>query len=198
MCPPFDHFPSRDYTRLAKSFFQQDTDIVAQNLIGSIISCRTSDGFRRIVRITETEAYLSENDPACHAARRQTARNTPMFADGGILYVYFVYGMHWCANVVTEIAGRGCAVLFRSAIPLVNVKSRSASQLTPINGPGRLAKHLGLDGSWNFVSVLGDRFQVFRDDFSEHYRSLAENTTRVGISVGRDLLLRWVVNSSSK
>lgn len=75
---------------------------------------KPADDDVRSIRIVETEAYLAENDAACHASTRRTKRNEAMFDAGGVLYVYLIYGIHHCANIVTEGADRGCAVLLRA------------------------------------------------------------------------------------
>ncbi|MEP0773587.1 MAG: DNA-3-methyladenine glycosylase, partial [Acidobacteriota bacterium] len=96
---------------LAPEFYQRPTVEVARDLLGSLLVRRLKEGLVA-VRLTEVEAYLGEGDPAAHTYRgRRTARNASMWEEGGRLYVYFTYGLHHCANVVTGRAGEGEAVL---------------------------------------------------------------------------------------
>ncbi|MDZ4746134.1 MAG: DNA-3-methyladenine glycosylase [bacterium] len=85
---------------LTPSFFQRSTPVVAHDLIGCILEHTISDNDVRTLRIVETEAYLAENDAACHASTRRTKRNEAMFDAGGVLYVYLIYGIHHCAKDV--------------------------------------------------------------------------------------------------
>lgn len=160
--------------RLPLSFFRRDTITVARELIGCIFKREFEDGRVVTVRITETEAYLPENDPACHANRGPTPRTLPMFEPGGILYVYFIYGMHWCANIVTDERGKGCAVLLRGA--------------EEVSGPGRLAKYLGLTGEHT-----GMKASVWQDEHTSDYQQRIRTSTRIGITKAQDLLLRFHV-----
>ena len=86
---------------LNKEFFLQDAVSLALKLLGKTIVRTFDDGSEMHFIITETEAYLGEEDLACHACKGRTRRNEVMFMEGGVLYVYFTYGMHFCANVVT-------------------------------------------------------------------------------------------------
>jgi DNA-3-methyladenine glycosylase len=103
--------------------------------------------------IIEAEAYVGPHDPASHAAERigRTARNDAMFAAAGVAYVYFIYGMHWCLNVVTSVQGHPSAVLIRALDPLVGSEvmadRRRRQPLT--SGPGRLCQALGITGDLN-------------------------------------------------
>jgi DNA-3-methyladenine glycosylase len=115
---------------------------VASDLLGRHLVRDLPNGERRVVRLVETEAYVGDHDLASHSSHGHTPRTAPMFEDGGRAYVYLIYGMYWCLNVVTEGHGRGCAVLLRAAEPV-------SSQLPPMNGPGRLTRALAVDGTLN-------------------------------------------------
>lgn len=115
---------------------------VARDLLGCRLH-RVVDGEERVVRVVETEAYCGPGDLACHASRGLTPRTAPMFGPAGHAYVYFVYGMHHCLNVVTE-GGQGAAVLFRAVEPLAGIPGDRRT-----SGPGLLTKALAIDRSLN-------------------------------------------------
>jgi DNA-3-methyladenine glycosylase len=127
---------------------------LAPALLDSLLVRVTPEG-TMAGRIVETEAYLAEDDPACHAHRGETPRNRAMFGPPGRAYVYRIYGIHWCFNVVTEPAGRGAAVLIRALEPMVGlelmIEHRGSQDVT--NGPGRLCQALAIDGSLDHVDL---------------------------------------------
>jgi len=120
--------------KVDRDFYLADAVTVARQLPGMELVMASGEKCLRYV-ITETEAYLGEGDRACHASRGRTRRTEPMFLTGGHLYLYFVYGMHWMLNVVTGPADHPQAVLIRG--------------VSQYQGPGRVTKGLGIDGSFN-------------------------------------------------
>ncbi|HSJ05295.1 MAG TPA: DNA-3-methyladenine glycosylase [Longimicrobiales bacterium] len=151
--------PARDGPRagvLAEAWFARPAEEVARGLLGAtLVSC--IDGHETVGRIVETEAYIGPHDPASHAAERigRTARNDAMFGRPGTAYVYRIYGVHWCLNVVTDQPDFPAAVLIRALEPThgldVMRARRSAGQkhLTDralASGPGRLAAAIGVSG----------------------------------------------------
>lgn len=178
---------------LPAKFYRRQTEVVARDLVGCVLQTPLF-----CARLIETEAYLPENDAACHASRGATPRTLPMFESGGILYVYFIYGMHWCTNIVADGKGKGAAVLLRSAIVSErNSRGQVNDQGRVVSGPGRLSKHLGFDGKFTGTSVLrGSTVCVFEDEHTNDYRSRVVATPRIGISVATSLLLRFVDVSS--
>ena len=189
---------------LHQSFFTRPTPVVAHDLIGCIIEHTLSANDIRALRLVETEAYLAENDAACHASLRRTKRNEAMFDVGGVLYVYLVYGMHHCANIVTEVADRGCAVLLRAGevIPSGQFDKARAQALSAMDariaaGPGKLAKYMGFTPAHNHASVCDGTVRVFEDDLTLKYRKAIVTTTRIGITKDADLLLRFYAANST-
>ena len=136
-------------SRLSRAFFARDTLAVARELLGQRL-VRVLDGRRLAGRIVEVEAYVGEDDQACHARCGRTERNAPMYGPPGHAYVYFVYGMHHCLNVVTGEEGYPAAVLVRALEPLEGIEEmrtrrggRPDAQLT--SGPARLCQALDID-----------------------------------------------------
>ncbi len=152
--------------RFAREFFAGDTLTVARDLLGARL-VRLLDGQRLSGAIVECEAYIGQDDTACHASRGRTRRNEVMFGPPGHAYVYFTYGMHWMLNVVTEVEGFPAAVLQRAIQPLEGIEtmrilrkaqenSRADRGLT--GGPARLTQALAIDKTLNGADlVAGDR-----------------------------------------
>ena len=137
------------YSVLPQTFYQRHALYVARDLLGQILVRRLADGRILSGRIVETEAYTPD-DPSCHAHRGTTPRAQSMFKVGGITYVYLIYGMYYCLNVVAQQAGEGAAVLVRAIEPLTGVQSMAqARQKTNLRdlarGPGRLCQALSID-----------------------------------------------------
>jgi DNA-3-methyladenine glycosylase len=141
---------------LASSFFARPAEVVARQLLGvQLVS--TIGGIETRGRIVETEAYVGPHDDASHAALRigRTARNESMFGAPGIAYVYRIYGIHWCLNVVTDQRGFPAAVLIRALEPMAGIEHMRArrfggqkhiADVALCSGPGRLAAALGITG----------------------------------------------------
>jgi DNA-3-methyladenine glycosylase len=171
---------------------------VAHDLIGCVIVSEGQDG-RAAARLVETEAYRGSIDPGSHGYRGPTPRNRSMFGPPGRLYVYFTYGMHWCANVVCGPEGVSEAVLLRAGEPVLGTELMRARRPGVRNdrhlaaGPARLAQALGIDRSYDGASLLrGGRFWCAEDAATEAFRS-AEivRTRRVGLAPGRGDEFEW-------
>lgn len=121
-------------TRVPGSFFQRNVLDVAPELLGKIVVRQFSEGNIRRYSISETEAYNGNGDLACHASKGKTPRTEVMFCEGGLVYVYLIYGMYWMLNIVTGVKGEASAVLIRG--------------LEGISGPGRVGKALQLSKSF--------------------------------------------------
>src|SRR5436309_492943 len=131
--------PTRFGRRLARSFYARGTALVARDFLGKTLVYDGPAGVRA-ARIVEVEAYLGLRDPASHAYRGPTPRTAPMFGPPGRSYVYFVYGMYHCLNVVTERDGVAGAVLLRGAEPIAGFGDDPRA----LAGPGKLARAFGL------------------------------------------------------
>ncbi|MEP6981990.1 MAG: DNA-3-methyladenine glycosylase [Nakamurella sp.] len=133
---------------LGRAFFARDAETVARDLLGCVITTGR-EGERVAVRLTEVEAYRGAADPASHAFRGKTPRNAVMFGPAGHLYLYFVYGMHWCANIVTGRPGAASAVLLRAGQIIEGIdvarerRPAERSERRLASGPARLAGVLG-------------------------------------------------------
>lgn len=139
-----------------RSFYRRDTVAVARDLIGAWLA-RRHGGSWHGAQIVETEAYLGAPDAAAHSFRgRRTRRVEPMYADGGHLYVFFVYGMHSCANVVTRAEGEPQAVLLRAA------EGPPGAPPKLLSGPGRLCAALGITVAWSGMDLLAGELRLFR------------------------------------
>jgi DNA-3-methyladenine glycosylase len=188
--------------RLTKPFYERDALTVARELIGCLFVHDHPGGLMG-VRLVETEAYRGRMDPGSHGYRGVTPRTEVMFGPPGRLYVYFTYGMHWCANIVCGRAGECEAVLLRAGAPVVGVDAIRANRpgitkdrlLT--SGPARMAQGLGIDKRHNGASLLrGGSFFCAEDAETDALRNgLVLQTPRVGLAAGRgdDIPWRFVV-----
>ena len=171
---------------LKRSFFLKATPYVARKLLGKII-IRKLNGRKYSGRIVETEAYLGENDPASHASRGRTPRNSVMFGKPGVAYVYFCYGAHYLMNIVTEKEGRAGAVLLRGLEPIKSININT-------DGPGKLTKGLKIDKELNgFDLTTGKKFYVCDDGFKDFK---CGKSGRIGISKGKEKLFRYYIKGN--
>lgn len=165
---------------------------VAPGLLGLVVVAGDRAG-----RIVEVEAYMGPDDPASHAYRGPTTRNATMFGPPGHLYVYFTYGMHWCANVVTGSDGVATAVLIRALAPLTGIEQMRAARPRArrdrdlCSGPAKLAQALGIDGTHDGVDICDPVSPIRLID--DHWRPDVEAVTspRVGITRAVDHPWRW-------
>jgi DNA-3-methyladenine glycosylase len=153
-------------------------------------------------RIVEVEAYKDRTDPASHSYKGRTARNEIMFRMGGYLYVYFTYGMHYCANVVTEGEGRGCAVLIRALEPvrgvdeMARLRGVAPSDLKKLcSGPARVCQAFGIRRVENGTDLCGASIWIAFPEKRERTMTIARSQ-RIGISNGKDRLWRFYLLNS--
>lgn len=181
-------------------FYARDTKRVARGLLGCVLETRVR-GVHTAGRIVEVEAYVGPHDPAAHGyGWRKTARNARLFGPPGTCYVYFIYGNHWCANLVTERDGYPSAVLLRALEPLVGLDAmrrrrgtRDARMLC--SGPGRLCQALGITGRLDGERLSGNRIRVYRPD-KRRVGPIAVGP-RIGITHAADWPLRFYVRDSA-
>lgn len=186
---------------LPRAFFERPPTEVAPELLGKILAVSCSDRTEdlRAGRLVEVEAYDGPTDPASHAASGETQRNRVMFGRGGHLYVYFTYGMHWCANAVCEPEGHGAGVLFRALAPLEGIEAmrearpaaRSDRDLT--SGPAKLAQALSIDGAADGFDLCSSKSSVVLLDDGFIPESV-EISPRIGISKATERPWRWFVS----
>jgi DNA-3-methyladenine glycosylase len=186
---------------LPRAFYDRPTLTVAEELIGKVLVHRTRNGLASGI-IVETEAYIGEDDPACHAAPGRTGRNAPLYGPPGVAYVYFNYGMHYLVNAVTEATNHPAAVLIRALEPLDNLplmtkrrapdgRSIAASQVC--RGPGNLTKALGITLAENTLELTGDRLYI---EDRGHAPGRVSWGPRIGIRVGVERPWRCVVEGN--
>lgn len=172
----------REDSALDRGFFARDTEIVARELLGCVLECRTSDGVAA-GRIVETEAYIGPQDLACHASRGRTARTDVMFGPPGHAYVYFIYGFYNMLNLVTEAKDHPAAVLIRAVEPtrgieLMKTRRQNGALRNLASGPGKLCQAFAIDRSLNGADLRGD--VLFVEDRGDPIPKF-QATPRIGV-----------------
>jgi len=177
---------------LDSSFFNQKTALVAQELLGKFL-VRRIGGKTLSAMIVETEAYVGPHDLASHASKGKTERTKVMFEKAGVWYVYLIYGMYHCLNIVTEEKGYPSAVLIRALELEVEGKKIA-------NGPGKLCRALGIDRKLNGVSAVAKNAQLFIEDRGEKIpRNKIVKAKRIGVDYAgkwKDELLRFYIKGN--
>jgi DNA-3-methyladenine glycosylase len=165
--------------RLTRDFFARSTLEVAPQLLGKVL---VFGDYRGI--IIETEAYIGQDDPACHAAKGVTPRTQVMFGPPGFSYVYFIYGMYHCLNIVTEPPGVAAAVLIRGLY-------LCAPRTVNLDGPGKLCRQLGITRDHNAIDLVTSEL-FYIEDSSIVLPFMV--TPRIGISKAKEKLWRYVAD----
>lgn len=176
--------------RLPREFYDRDTIEVAHDLLGKQL-VRVVRGVTRIGRIVEVEAYLGPHDLAAHSARGLTPRTRTMFGPPGHAYVYMIYGMYHCMNVVTQAEGTASAVLLRALEPVANVADRT-------QGPGLLCRAMGIDRHLDGHDLTSDDFHIAADDDARARISIVKRP-RIGVDyagIWARRLLRFYVRGN--
>ncbi|MGE0528114.1 MAG: DNA-3-methyladenine glycosylase [Bdellovibrionales bacterium] len=179
--------------RLTREFYARDTIDVARELLGKRLVHRLPDGARVSGRIVETEAYLGLEDPACHSfGGRCTPRTAVMYGDPGLSYIYFIYGVHFCFNVVTVARDVPEAVLVRALEPVEGIERMYAREpgLPPhrlANGPGKLCLALGLGRAHNGLDLTSSDVLWIEPDGVRKDETVIEGP-RIGIGDRHDAI----------
>ena len=172
--------------KLPRSFYERDTVMVAKDLLGKYLVHQ-----ERIGKIVEVEAYVGQHDLASHTSKGQTPRTRVMFGCAGHAYVYLIYGMYYCTNVVTEREGIGSGVLLRAIEPIQNVHGRT-------QGPGLLSKAMHIDKQLNAHDLTSDSFYIAAAENQEPL-SIVEKP-RIGVDYAKDWaekLLRFYIKDNA-
>jgi DNA-3-methyladenine glycosylase len=180
------------FKKLKSSFYNRPTLDIAPEILGKFIVF-DSPGGKLSARIVEVEAYIGQDDPACHASRGMTKRNRPMFGPPGFSYIYLIYGMYNCLNFVTEPEDRPAAILLRAAEPdeggeLMLQNSGKSSTKGLLSGPGKFCRAFALTAEQNDLDLTGGL--IYIEDRNVKVKNI-QRSPRVGISAGKDLLWRF-------
>jgi DNA-3-methyladenine glycosylase len=162
--------------KLPRAFYDRDTKLVARELLGKLLVHHDGE-IERIGKIVETEAYLGEHDLAAHSSKGLTARTKIMFGPPGHAYVYLIYGIYFCMNVVTERAGHASAVLLRALEPVKNISEKTS-------GPGLLCRALKIDRALNGHDLLSDNFFIAETDAETEKFSIVKRP-RIGVDYAK-------------
>ncbi len=179
---------------LPRSFYERDPRLVAPDLLNKVLATDTGSG-----RIVEVEAYCGKEDPAAHSYRGLTKRNATMFGPAGHLYVYFIYGMHWCANVVCGKEGEGSAVLIRALEPLTGIddmllaRPAASDERDLCSGPAKLCQALGLNGKYDGADLVTNNQSVMIFDDATPTPAHPTTGPRIGISQATNEPWRWTI-----
>ncbi len=188
---------------LPQPFYEQDTIEAAKKLLGCYLA-HIEDGETTVGRIVETEAYVL-NDPACHAFKGKTKRNSVLFGPAGYAYVYMIYGMYFCLNAVAGKEGTGQAILIRALEPVEGIalmqKRRGKKDVKLLcSGPGKLTQALAIDISFNSLPLFSSPVQIWSSDSLPGFKIIGDDditrTTRVGLSQAKDWLLRFYIKGN--
>lgn len=165
--------------KLPREFYNRETTSVARDLLGLHLVHR-SQNIERIGRIVEVEAYLGKQDLASHSSKGLTQRTAVMFGQPGFAYVYLIYGIYHCFNVVTEPVGVGAAVLIRAIEPILNIRDRAS-------GPGLLCKAMNIDRKLNAQDLLSDNLFITEEDTQAPHQIV--EAPRIGVHYAKE----WAV-----
>lgn len=175
---------------LKRDFYNKDALTVARLLLGHIICRKFDDGRIYKAKIVETEAY-TQDEPSCHAYCGITKRSKTLFEQAGTLYVYFTYGMYYCANVVTDKKGFGSAVLIRGVEPLTKLGEYSKT-----NGPAKFCKAFDITTDLNEIDITKKSSKVWIEQGENISDKDVIQTTRIGITKATQLPWRFYIKNN--
>jgi DNA-3-methyladenine glycosylase len=190
--------------KLPKNFYIRDVLTVAKELLGKVLVYQ--DGNKKLSgKIVEVEAYRGSVDQAAHSFNGKTKRNEVMFEEGGLLYVYFTYGVHFCCNVVTGKPGKGDAVLLRALEPVSGIEEMATNRFNKkkinekelinlTNGPGKICQAFNFNRAHNRTDLTGKQIYIL-DNEKIMSRSIAAST-RIGIKKSVDLPWRFYIKNN--
>jgi len=174
---------------LPRQFYDRETALVARELLGKYL-VRQVGNFTRSGKIVEVEAYLGAHDLAAHSSKGLTPRTKIMFGPPGFAYVYLIYGVHHCMNVVTERESNGAAVLIRALEPVKNLRGKT-------HGPGLLCRAMKIDRRLNGHDLLSDDFFIAAPEVPEEFSIVKR--PRIGVDYAghwAKRLLRFYINGN--
>lgn len=191
-----------DFVLLPEDFFCRDVFLVAKEILGKLL-IKNEANATLISRITEVEVYTID-DPASHSYGGKKNRNRIMFYGGGYLYVYFTYGMYYCANIVTGKENEGSAILIRSAEPIHGIETfakrrynkiiiTEKEKINLLNGPGKLTIGYNIEKSLNGLKLQNDIIKIATDNYTNFEIGISE---RIGISKAKELKNRFFIKNS--
>lgn len=188
--PPVNAAPASGL-KLPRAFYDRDTETVAQDLLGKYL-VHHGEGKKCIGKIVEVEAYLGSHDLAAHSAKGLTKRTRVMFGPPGHAYVYLIYGMYHCMNVVTEHEGQGSAVLIRALEPIKDITGKT-------KGPGLLSQAMGIDLRLNAHDLLSDNFYIMSSFCGQEGPIKIIKRPRIGVAYAKQWakrLLRFYIKDN--
>ena len=192
--------------KLKKDFYNRNVLVVAKELLGKYFVYNKSSTNQKLVgRIVETEAYDGNIDEAAHTYIGKTDRNKIMFEEGGFLYVYFIYGVHFCANIVTGKKDEGNAVLLRAMEPVEgidvfansrfgNAKINDKQKINLLNGPAKICQAFAINRANNGTNLLRD--EIYLLDAPRLKNKEIVQTTRIGIKKSAELPWRFYIKDN--
>lgn len=197
-------FNSVHFYKPEKDFYLRNVEDVAKDLLSSFIIKKQNKNILA-AKIVEVEAYSQLNDEASHSFNGISKRNSPMFEEGGILYVYFIYGVYFCANVVTGKKNYGDAVLIRAVEPVFGIEKMSLNRFNKkiisekekinlTNGPGKFCRAFAIDKNDNSTDLTGEN--VFILKFKNPQKENIITTTRIGITKSKELKRRFYLKDN--
>ena len=190
--------------KLPKRFYSEDPVTLAPKLLGKFFVRKQEEKYL-VGKIVEVEAYRGKDDKAAHSYNGKTKRTEVMFFEGGYIYVYFTYGMHYCANVVCGKKDEGAAVLIRGVEPVDNIKIMSKNRFNKLvlsdkekinltNGPAKFCQSFGITKEQNGLDLTGET--IFLIDNKKINKNMVVQTTRIGIKKSVDLRWRFYIKNN--